>query len=104
MKLYDIKYWLEDKTTFSVSEVNRGAILIALAAMGLFVLAVLTFEGEYLSGTGLERLLEHAGILNENWLAGHQKLFLHEIQIIFMITFVLEIYFIISRYMRGWKL
>ncbi|VAW02023.1 hypothetical protein MNBD_ALPHA01-1827 [hydrothermal vent metagenome] len=104
MKLYDIKYWLEDKTTFSVREVIRAASLIALMAMGLFALAALTFGGEYLSGISLESLLEQAGILDIGWMAGHQGLFLHEIQIIFMITFILEIFFIISRYMRGWKL
>ncbi len=104
MKLYDIKYWLEDKTTFSVREVTRAASLIALTAMGLFTLSVLTFGGEYLSGVSLENLLEQTGILDKGWMAGHRGLFLHEIQVIFIITFVLEIYFIISRYMRGWKL
>jgi len=104
MKLFDVSRLLDEDRGFSVREIEKAVFYIVLAACVVAVLALATFEGEYLSGYGLERLLEFAGILEKGWMAGHDVLFLHEIQAVFIITFFVEIIYIVSRYMRGWKL
>lgn len=104
MKILDIAYLLKNDIKFSLREVEKSILLIVAGAIAIVIVAVLTFEGEYFTARSLETLLEYIGFLNDNWVAGHQILFLHQIQLVFIITFILEIRFIISRYMRGWTL
>jgi len=104
MKLLDIEYLVKNDIKFSLSEIEKSIVLIAFGTFSIIFLAILTFEGEYFTGRTLEKFLEYAGALNENWMTSHQVFFLHEVQFIFIITFIFEILFVISRYMRGWKL
>jgi len=104
MKLFDLSMILDEDLRFSLREIEKAIFFIVLAAFAVALLAVATFEGEYLSGYGLERLLEFSGVLEKGWMAGHGALFLHGIQGFFIVTFFIEIIFIASRYMRGWKL
>jgi len=104
MKLFDIEYLLKNDVKFSLREVEKYIVWIMVGTIALVVVAILTFEGEYFTGITLEKSLEYFGVLNENWIGSHQTLFLHEVQLIFIISFMFEIHFIISRYMKGWKL
>jgi hypothetical protein len=103
MKLLNLKYISNDDTTFSVRGIKKTILMVALAALAVFLVAALTFEGEYLTFLSFEWLMEYIGILNKNWINGHHGLFLHELQIIFLITFIFEMTFLMSRYMRRWK-
>ncbi|QDE27831.1 hypothetical protein [Paremcibacter congregatus] len=94
----------EEGLKFSVREIEKGTFLMAAAAVALFILAFVTFEGEYLSGYGIERLLEYAGFLKPNWMADHYDVFLHDIQMLFIVTFLTEVFLLISWYIKGWEL
>ena len=104
MKLFDLSMILGEDLGFSLREIEKAIFFIVLAAFAVALLAMATFAGEYLSGYGLERLLEFSGVLKKGWMVRHGDLFLHEIQTLFIVTFFVEIILIISRYMRGWKL
>ncbi|MCF6195294.1 MAG: hypothetical protein L3J50_01225 [Emcibacter sp.] len=104
MKLLDLKYILNDDITFSVSGIKRTILMMALGALAVLLVAGLTFEGEYLTFLSFEWLMEYIGLLNKNWLNGHHGLFLHEIQVVFLVTFIFEMFYLMSRYMRDWKL
>ncbi|VAV89518.1 hypothetical protein MNBD_ALPHA02-504 [hydrothermal vent metagenome] len=104
MKLLDLKYILNNDTSFSVAGIKRTVLMVALGALALLLVASLTFEGEYLTFLSFEWLMEYIGLLNKNWLSGHHGLFLHELQIVFLVTFIFELFYFMSRYMRDWKL
>ncbi len=104
MTRLNVERLLKNDVIFSLREVEKSIILMVLGGISIVLVAGLTFEGEYLTGLTLEKILEFVGVLGENWMVGHHALFLHEIQIVFALTFIIEIFFIISRYMRGWKL
>jgi len=104
MKLLDLKYILNDDITFSVRGIKKTILMVALGALAVLLVASLTFEGEYLTFLSFEWLMEYIGLLNQNWLSSHHGLFLHELQIVFLVTFIFEIFYLMSRYMRDWKL
>ena len=70
----------------------------------MIILAAITFESEYAIGLYIESLLEALGIIKTDWLSMHSNLFLHIIQLIFIISFLIEIKLIISKYTQSWTL
>ena len=75
-----------------------------IGGVAALVLAAVTFEGEYLVGVLVETVFENLGIIEKNWLSVHGTLFLHTIQIIFIITYLIEIKVVIFKTTRRWML
>ncbi|PCI51533.1 MAG: hypothetical protein COB49_01575 [Alphaproteobacteria bacterium] len=96
MELPDIK--------FSLREIETASVMMAVNAIALVVLAIATFKSEYIFGGYFENFLEYSGVLNKGWMIHHNGLFLHEIQLLFLVTFCFEMVLIISKYTRKWKL
>lgn len=89
---------------FSFVALKEAVFYMALSALVGLVIAFVTFESEYYAGIGFERILEFMGILRSHWLAGNNNLFLHTIQILFVITFFIEVKFIIFKFYKDLKL
>lgn len=89
---------------FSIKELEQSLFYMVLNTITGILIAFLTFEGEYFSGRYVEKIFETIGILKMNWMLGHQILFLHIIQLVFIVTFILEIKYIVVKYTQSWKL
>lgn len=89
---------------FSIEELRKSIIYIVIAGIVACVFAAITFEGEYMVGVLIERLFESLGIIGNNWLSLHNALFLHAIQIIFIITYLIELKVVIVKSTRNWLL
>ena len=104
MKFCDLNAIIKNDITFSVDQVSIALTKISFGAIILFSLAFFTFEGEYLIAFLMEKVFEILGFINGDWIIQHNNIFLHIIQLVFIVTFSLEIKYLISRYMKGWKL
>ncbi len=89
---------------FSFKELKYSIFYMVLSVFSLSLIAFITFELEYFTGIELESFLEFLGVLKNNWIETHGALFLHSIQILFLITFFAEVKIIISRMTRNWTL
>lgn len=89
---------------FSFKELKYSIFYMVLSVVSLSLIAFITFELEYFIGLELESFLEFLGVLKNNWIETHGALFLHSIQILFLITFFAEVKIIISRMTRNWTL
>jgi len=89
---------------FSTEELRKSILYIVIGGAVALVMAAITFEGEYMVGVLVETLFENLGIIEKNWLSIHGTLFLHAIQIIFIITYLIEIKVVISKTTRSWTL
>lgn len=89
---------------FSFKELKNSIFYMVLSVLSLSLIAFITFELEYFTGIELESLMEFLGILKANWIETHSTLFLHSIQVLFLITFFAEVKILISRITRNWTL
>lgn len=89
---------------FSFVTFKESLFYMALTMIVGLVFAVITFGSEYYVGLGFENILEFLGVLRSHWLSGHANLFLHIIQILFVVTFFVEVKFIIFKFYKDLKL
>ncbi len=89
---------------FSAKELRASIFYMVISGIACLVLAAVTFECEYVSGLCIENIMEMLGILDMNWISIHKNLFMHIIQVLFVITFLVEIKIILTKTTKGWRL
>jgi hypothetical protein len=89
---------------FSFNEIKNSILYIVISVVSLLLIAIIKFELEYFTGIEIEALMEFMGVLKNNWIKTHGTLFLHLIQILFIITFLAEVKILIRRLTRNWML